>query len=135
MIMDKRKGFTLVETMIVVIIVAILGAVAIPILRARIDSAKWSEGRTMAATIATAIRTWAIGTTEVKQNWTPVELTAEKLGFAPGDLSGVYFKTSNFSWSVNNSKPKLIYVIKITKPDGIGSPGTQILNEAGDWSE
>ena len=133
--MDRRKGFTLVETMIVVLIVAILGAVAVPILRARIDSAKWTEGRTMASTIATAIRTWSVGTAQANPAWTPITLTPKMLGFAPGDLSGVYFKTSNFSWVVDNSNNKLSYTIKITKPDGIGSPGSQILNQAGDWSE
>ena len=117
------------------LIVEILGAIAVAILRARIDSAKWTEGRTMASTSATAIRTWAIGTTKVNSAWTQIDLTPKRLGFAPGDLSGVYFKTTNFSWVVDNTNNKLSYVIKITKPDTIGSPGTQILNEAGDWSE
>jgi general secretion pathway protein G len=42
--MSKAKGFTLVELMVVILIVSILAAVAIPILRGRIDAAKWSEG-------------------------------------------------------------------------------------------
>ena len=43
--MNKVKGFTLVELMVVILIVSILAAVAIPILSGRIDAAKWSEGK------------------------------------------------------------------------------------------
>ena len=54
----SKKGFTLVELMVVILIVAILAAVAIPIMRGRVDAAKWSEGKAMMGTIATAIRAY-----------------------------------------------------------------------------
>jgi len=53
-----RKGFTLVELMIVILIVAILAAVAIPLMTGRIDAAKWSEGKSAMGTIATAVRAY-----------------------------------------------------------------------------
>ena len=56
--MKRRKGFTLIELMVVILIVGILAAVAIPILRGRIDAAKWSEGKAMMGSIGTAIRAY-----------------------------------------------------------------------------
>ena len=54
--MKSRKGFTLIELMVVVLIVAILAAILIPMLTARLESARWSEGKAGAGTIATSIR-------------------------------------------------------------------------------
>jgi prepilin-type N-terminal cleavage/methylation domain-containing protein len=54
--MKSRKGFTLIELMVVILIVGILAAVAIPLMRGRIDSAKWTEGKSAMGTIAVGLR-------------------------------------------------------------------------------
>ena len=87
---DKRlvAGFTLIELMIVVLIVAILAAVAVPIYRGRMDAAKWSEGKAMAGTIASAIHAYAA------EKGTSVSATPDliaDLGFGANDLDGTYF--------------------------------------------
>jgi type IV pilus assembly protein PilA len=58
--MKNRKGFTLIELMIVILIVAVLAAILVPMLRARIDAAKWSEARSGIGNIASGLRAyWA----------------------------------------------------------------------------
>jgi prepilin-type N-terminal cleavage/methylation domain-containing protein len=99
----KRKGFTLIELMVVILIVAILAAVAIPILRARIDSAKWSEGKAMMGTIATAIRAFGAEYGEGTGQPTIIGVASNTcLGFAAPDLTGTYFNSGDFritNWS------------------------------------
>lgn len=94
----KTKGFTLIELMVVILIVAILAAVAIPILRGRIDAAKWSEGKAILGTIATAVRAYSA---EKGDGFTIPSLdyaqSGTSLGFAAGDLTGTYFADSDFA--------------------------------------
>jgi len=95
--MKSRKGFTLIELMVVVLIVGILAAIAIPILRGRIDAAKWSEGKAIMGSIATAIRAYAAekdpGSTDMP---TILGIGPTGLGFAAGDLDGTYFNQTDF---------------------------------------
>jgi len=142
--MLSRKGFTLVELMVVILIVAILAAVAIPIMRGRIDAAKWSEGKAIMGTIATAIRAYmaeknppedpAAGNTF---NFDHVSLPATELGFnAPTDLVGTYFPDPRlFTWNGTYQKDvhSLTFTVQALKGPTIGGPDVVTLNEKGEW--
>ena len=93
--MKSRKGFTLIELMVVILIVGILAAVAIPILRGRIDAAKWSEGKAMMGSIATAMRAWHAEKGPAYTGTRPNSLAT--LGFAAGDCTGNYFADADFT--------------------------------------
>ncbi len=54
----EMAGFTLVELMVVVIIVGILAAVAVPVYRYNIRRAMASEGMAMVGSVRTAQRVW-----------------------------------------------------------------------------
>jgi len=133
--MKSRKGFTLIELMVVVLIVGILAAIAIPILRGRIDAAKWSEGKAMMGSIATAIRAYAAekdpASTDVP---TILGIGATGLGFAAGDLDGTYFSETDFTFTVTTMYP-LDFQISCTPADGAKdfptAPGTYTLDENG----
>jgi len=135
---ESRKGFTLIELMVVLLIVGILAAVAVPIFRGRIDSAKWSEGKVAMGTIATALRTYAAekGTGGNYGKGLP---TLEELRFTAGDLQGSYFDISNYEVTKTSfkagAKGKLKYTITATAPAGITTPSKITLNEKGEWKE
>ena len=137
--MNRKKGFTLVELMVVILIVSILAAVAIPILRARIDSAKWSEGKAMMGTLATALRAFCAEYGEGVAQPTIIG-TASKtcLGFQTGDLQGTYFNPTDFTITAfgNPVGGPLTFTISAT-PSGAAkpsNPATMTLNQAGLWT-
>jgi type II secretory pathway pseudopilin PulG len=129
--------------MVVILIVAILAAVMIPIMRGRIDSAKWSEGKAMMGTISTAIRAYVA---EKNANLDLATVTRDNLGFIDPDLSGTYFTYSAFSWvgTYTVSTGRLAYTITALAPleikypkqvqlvyDSTGTPTTQWIEGAG----
>ncbi len=135
--MKSRKGFTLIELMVVIFIVGILAAVAVPLMRGRIDAAKWSEGRAIMGTVATGLRAHVA---EEGSAFTAVP-TLVQLGFAKNDLDGTYFtggesgaKNTNFSWVINDDEP-LDFLITAVAPAEISTPSKVTLDHGGNWVE
>ena len=134
--MRKRKAFTLIELMVVILIVGILAAVVAPMMRGRIEAAKWSEAAATAGTLRTAVRTYAAQHGITRANTDLVGKTADtvlvELGFATGDLVGTYF-----------DDPKAFTITSINATTGIGVitvdgsaaglTGTRVLNATGDF--
>jgi type IV pilus assembly protein PilA len=137
--MKARKGFTLVELMVVVLIVGILAAVAIPMMQGRIDAAKWSEGKAGAGTIASAVRAYCAekGADAVAS---PDLIT--DLGFADSDLDGTYFNQTTdtcYAVSLVSYEPAtgVNATITVTAPDGILPAGKilKITNNVAEWQD
>ncbi len=95
----NRKGFTLIELMVVIFIVGILAAVAIPIMRGRIDSAKWSEAKAAMGSIRTAARAYCAEKGSSYTGYAATTLT--DLGFAAAgtDLDGKYFSHGAYAFA------------------------------------
>ena len=135
--MAKRKGFTLVELMVVVLIVGILASVAIPLLSARIDSSKWSEANAGAGTIRTAVRAYFAENPTAAQALTgglDVVATQNVLGFTTQDLTGTYFIPGNYN--IDSVNANGIAAITVTGGSLPASPaGSYTLAAIGTWTK
>ncbi len=135
--MNSKKGFTLVELMVVILIVGILAAVAIPLMQGRIDKAKWSEANASAGTIRTAIRAYVAETSLATAqgligNGLDDATTQDALGFAAADLNGTYFEADDYTITSVNANG--IASITVTGGSLTDSPtGSYLLNVDGTW--
>jgi len=139
---EKQKGFTLIELMIVIFIVGIMAAVAIPIMRGRIDSAKWSEGLAGASTIRSAARAFcAERGTDWTGIWANVTLADIGLNVTNGvggdDLDGRYFTNESyvFVFTAYNTYTITITADDSLSPDKPTSPSVVALDQDGIWTE
>ncbi len=137
--MTSKKGFTLVELMVVILIVGILAAVAIPLMQGRIDKAKWSEANATAGTIRTAIRAYAAETSVATAqglvgNTLDDAATQAALGFSTTDLDGTYFEPSCYTITAVNASGIATITVSgdgSSKADAPG--GSYQLTTAGTW--
>ena len=129
------KGFTLVEVVIVILVVSILAAAAVPLMQGRLDSAKWAEGKALMGSIAKALRVHV--TTKGDDFLTTP--TLEQLGFEDKALTGTYFQgresgDGDFTWVIHQHDP-IRYTITATAPSGVRSPARMVLDQTGEFTE
>ncbi len=98
----NQKGFTLVELMIVVVIVGILAAVAIPMYRGSVDRAKASEAVAALGSIRSAMRVYyGEHATYINASFTAnAEVTnGDVLDITEPDLLGRYFSKDCYTFA------------------------------------
>ncbi|MCD6204289.1 MAG: prepilin-type N-terminal cleavage/methylation domain-containing protein [Candidatus Marinimicrobia bacterium] len=107
----NESGFTLVELMIVIVIVGILAAVAVPIYQGNIAKAKMTECDAALGTIRTAERVY------YAENSTYTSSLSD-LGLSNNDLTGKYFEFADYQiTNVTDST----YTIECIDTDHLGS--------------
>lgn len=88
--MNNQKGFTLIELMIVVAIIGILAAVAIPAYQDYTVRARVSEGLTMASPAKlTVVENANAGSSSLNTGWTAPAATANVTSIATASDTGV----------------------------------------------
>lgn len=93
--MKSKKGFTLIELMVVVLIVAVLAALIVPLMTSRIEAARWSEGKAGAGTIATALRAYIAEQGEEGVTVAGDVLISDFMNVA--ELTGKYFQAADYA--------------------------------------
>ena len=133
--MKSRKGFRLIELMVVILIVGILASVAIPMLRGRIDAAKWSEGKAMMGSIGTAIRAYHAEKGPTGAAPTTLFVGNTGLGFAALDLTGNYFADADFTFvAAMNPLTFTVTCTPTIAADRPTNPATYTLDQTGVWT-
>jgi type IV pilus assembly protein PilA len=129
--MKSSKGFTMVELMVVVLIVGILAAVAVPLMSGRIDASKWSEAKAAMGTIASGLRSYAAE----KGSFSSAPTIAE-VGISNNELDGTYFSHQAYAiTSASASSGQVSFVITCTAASSTrsgkpSSPATMTLTSS-----
>jgi len=117
--MKKSKaGFTLIELMVVAIIVAILAAVAIPLMTANKKRAYATEAQAGCSSIRTAIR--VLQADDAVPAAATYTMPTGIRGIQAGDLNGTYFDEGNYAVTIVNASNYAVLVTSSRAPVGSG---------------
>jgi type IV pilus assembly protein PilA len=123
----SKAGFTLIELMVVAIIVAILAAVAIPLMTANKNRAYATEAQAGCSSIRTAIRVMeADGVTTLS---TGLIASNNIKGVSSADLEGTYFAGNGYSLTAFTDMKN--YVVTATASKNSASGTLIMTNSAG----
>jgi len=95
----NNHGFSLLELMVVIVIIAVLAAVAIPIYGANIKKARQAEADAALGTIRTQLRIFYAEYAEYPDGTEDTVIDAAWSHFKEGELNGSYFSDESYSYT------------------------------------
>lgn len=131
---------TLVLQVMMILLLAILMPVIAktkPVLSSRIDTAKWSEGKTGASTISVALRGYEAEGRDTKL----LAGSLTELGFVDGDFEGTYFTDESYTFTVTGPGSWEIIVNPAAGIPRAGAPSNpqtitlSVVNGENTWTE
>jgi len=118
----NKSGFTLVELMVVAIIVAILAAVAIPLMSGNKKKAQATEAQAGAGAIKMLVRIM-----QTEGVAAPTTLSGVR-GLNAADLDGTYFLNTDYSYSGSGYSNMIVTVSGTSARSGLASTDTLIMS-------
>ncbi len=128
---SRRHGFTLIEIMVVVLIVGVLAAAVMPILRGRVERAKWSEANAAAGMIKNAVKVYFAETGTGVTGSLGEGLTMNLLSIQPSDLTGTYFVAGDYT--IDEVNESGIATVTVTGSLPNAPQGSKTLSSDGTW--
>ena len=95
--MNNNKGFTLVELLVVVLIIGILAAMAMPAYFKAVERARASEADTLIGTVVNAQARYKMKTGHYAENWTSLDVAPSNAEKQFGKLAVLYFWPDHMS--------------------------------------
>jgi len=93
------RGFSLLELMIVIVIIGVLVAVAMPIYGHSVKKAKQAEADAALGTIRTQLRIYQAEYNDYPDGLEATVINADWSYFKEGELSGSYFSDNSYTYS------------------------------------
>ena len=116
--MNAQKGFTLIELMIVIAIIGILAAIALPAYQDYMKRAKVSEGLSLASSAKTSVAENAANAAKYSLGWTAPTATANVSGVDINDKNGEV--TVSYTPNIAPDKSNTLVLVPYTGP--VGTP-------------
>ena len=116
----NKKGFTLIELIVVIIIIGILAAVAAPMMASNTDRAKRSEAVAALGAVRTAQRLYYVENGNYANS---IATLSSYIG--PTDLNGRYYNNSNYAVNSTGAATDALYgsAVGITWSNGVITGG------------
>ena len=117
-----QQGFTLIELMIVVAIIGILAAVALPAYQDYTVRAKVTEGLSLAGSAKTAVSENAANAAPFNSGWTPPAATKNVASVAIAEATGVI--TITYDAAIDGGKTLTLVPVDGSTAAGVALAGT-----------
>lgn len=121
-----RRGFTLIEILIVIAVIAILAGISLPYMKGMQDEGKTAEAAGELRTLATAIESFYIHNSKAYPNqqvavdttWQTASICAASPTIVKTALVDPFLPTQEYSYATSAASGSQYYVIFSVGPDG-----------------